>query len=196
MLKEKKFLQILRTYGMKRKSFIASLLLLPLGRLFGSPNKASLKECKTQTDSEGPYYKEGAPLKNVIETEGETLTITGTIFNSKDCSSPVSNATIDIWHCDSHGQYDSDGYKCRGAVKSDNNGRYSFKTIFPPSYGSRPRHIHFKVRAEGFNELTSQIYFKGDPNIQNDFARRAEPSRVLSLAKKQNEQHGQFDIYI
>ena len=181
---------------MERKSFLASALLLPVLKLFGKPNVNLDKECKTQVDTEGPYYKEGAPLKPVIESSGEALTITGRVFHSSDCSTPVANATIDIWHCDANGKYDNEGYKCRGLVKSDSKGQYTFKTIFPPSYGSRPRHIHFKVRADGFKELTSQIYFKGDPNIQNDFARKAETSRVLSLAKAQNELHGQFDMYI
>ena len=33
----------------------------------------------------------------------------------------------------------------------------------------RPAHIHVKVRAGGFRELTTQLYFKGDPFNQNDF---------------------------
>ena len=181
---------------MKRTSFVSSLMLLPIFKLFGRSNGFVAKECKTQRDAEGPYYKGGAPLKTVIETEGEVLTITGTIFQSTDCTTPVSNAIVDIWHCDSSGQYDNSGFKCRGLVKSDINGKYSFKTILPPSYGSRPRHIHFKIRSTGFKELTSQIYFKGDPNLQNDFARNAEPSRVLDINKIKGEQRGQFDIYI
>ncbi|MEJ1237228.1 hypothetical protein WBG78_03805 [Chryseolinea sp. T2] len=181
---------------MERKSFLASFLLLPFARIFERQRVDIAKECKTQRDAEGPYYKEGAPLKPVIETDGEALTISGTIFKASDCSMPVSNAIIDIWHCNSHGVYDNDGFKCRGLVKSDDKGRYTFKTIFPPSYGSRPRHIHFKVRATGFAELTSQIYFRGDPQIQNDFARKAETSRVISLFKKENILHGDFDIYI
>ncbi|SHG42523.1 Protocatechuate 3,4-dioxygenase beta subunit [Chryseolinea serpens] len=181
---------------MKRKSFVASLTLLPIVKLFGTPGGLISGECRTQRDAEGPYYKAGAPLKTTIETEGDALTISGRVFQSSNCATPVANATIDIWHCDAHGNYDNNGFKCRGVVKSDSQGRYSFKTIFPPSYGSRPRHIHFKVRAAGFKELTSQIYFKGDPNLQNDFAKNAEPSRVLSIKETQGGQHGQFDIYI
>ncbi len=180
---------------MKRKSFLASLLLLPVARLFGKSNELA-KVCKTQRDVEGPYYKSGAPLKTVIETDGEPLTISGTVFKSDDCATPVANAIVDIWHCDSHGSYDSKGFKCRGMVKSDRQGKYTFKTIYPPNYGSRPRHIHFIVRAEGFKELTSQIYFQGDPNLQNDFARNAEATRILAITKINGEQQGQFDIYI
>ena len=181
---------------MERKSFLASMLFFPVLKFFGRPADITAAACKTQRDQEGPYYKEGAPLKTLIETNGDALTITGTILKASDCSTPVSNAIIDVWHCDKNGKYDNDGFKCRGLVKSDSQGRYSFKTIFPPSYGSRPRHIHIKVRAEGFTELTSQIYFKGDPHIQNDFARNADASRVLSLAKADHSLHGRFDIYI
>ena len=181
---------------MKRKSFLLSLLLLPALNLLAKTRNLFPKVCKTQRDAVGPYYKPGASLKPVIETEGEVLTINGTIFDGADCSTPIPNATIDIWHCDSTGTYDHNGFKCRGLVQSDTKGKYSFRTIFPPSYGSRPRHIHFKVRAKGFKELTSQIYFQGDPNLQNDFARNAEASRVLTLRKSEDTYNGQFDIYI
>jgi catechol 1,2-dioxygenase len=181
---------------MKRKSFIASLLLLPFFKVFAKTNVLISRECKTQRDAEGPYYKEGAPLKAVIETNGNPLVISGTIYKSSDCATPVPDAIIDIWHCDLNGQYDNVGYKCRGVVRSGRDGKYSFKTIFPPHYQSRPRHIHVKVKAKGYPELTSQIYFKGDPNLQNDFARNADQSRVLSITKKGEEQHGQFDIYL
>jgi catechol 1,2-dioxygenase len=182
---------------MKRHSFIVSMLLLPMFRLFGkSKNSPRSEACKTQRDQEGPYYKGGAPMRMVIESEGEPVTIQGSILKSSDCRTPIVDAAIDIWHCDSKGRYDNDGFKCRGVVKSDKNGKYSFSTIFPPSYGSRPRHIHFKVRAEGFAELTSQIYFKGDENLQNDFARNAQAARVISLNKAENILKGQFDIYL
>lgn len=181
---------------MKRASFLASLMLTPIVRLFGKSTELVSKACKTQRDVEGPFYKGGAPLKEVIETDGEPLTITGTIYKSSDCATPVANATIDVWHCDSQGTYDNHGFKCRGLVKSDSQGKYSFKTILPPSYGSRPRHIHFKVRAEGYSELTSQIYFRGDPNLQNDFARNADASRVIAINNMQGGQRGAFDIYL
>ena len=182
---------------MKRKSFLTALTFLPAIKGMGEVKVPFLSEsCRTQKDAEGPFYKEGAPRRSVIEEAGEKLTIRGKVLKASDCSTPVAQATIDIWHCDSHGQYDNDGFKCRGLVTTDEKGNYSFTTILPPSYGSRPRHIHFKVRAKGFPELTSQIYFKGDKNIQNDFARSAESSRVLDIKTKDQIHSGQFDIYI
>ena len=182
---------------MKRKSFLTALTLLPVVKGIGITNAPLLTEsCKTQKDAEGPFYKKGSPVRSVIEENGELLTIQGKILRASDCSTPVPHATIDIWHCDLQGKYDNEGFKCRGLVNTDENGNYSFTTILPPAYGSRPRHIHFKVRAKGFSELTSQIYFKGDKNIQNDFAKNAETARILEIKTKGETHSGQFDIYL
>lgn len=183
---------------MKRKSFIQTLAAIPL---VASPFRSiatgiQTELCQTQRDAEGPFYKAAAPARNVIEEEGEPLEISGKIVSSDDCKTPVSDAVIDIWHCDSHGDYDMQGYRCRGVVRTDASGKYTFATIFPPPYGNRPRHIHFKIRAKGHRELTTQLYFEGDPNIRNDFARNAEASRVISLRSENNLKRGVFNIFL
>lgn len=182
---------------MKRGTFLAILGSLPFfGRAAKMKSPVLSESCKTQKDAEGPFYKEGSPARTVIEREGTQLTITGRILKASDCSTPVGGALLDIWHCDAKGKYDNEGFKCRGIVTSDASGRYAFTTIYPPPYDSRPRHIHVKVRANGFSELTSQIYFKGDPNIRNDFARNADSSRVIEVRDSENGLSGVFDIYI
>lgn len=182
---------------MKRKSFIRTLAAIPL---VGSPLKSiagmGIEACQTQRDAEGPFYKRAAPKRNVIEKEGEALEISGKVLSSDDCNTPVANALIDVWHCDNHGEYDMQGYRCRGVVRTDVAGKYTFATIFPPPYGNRPRHIHFKIRAEGRRELTTQLYFRGDPNIGNDFAKNAEASRVISLRIENNIRKGVFNIFL
>jgi catechol 1,2-dioxygenase len=184
---------------MDRKRFIQSLAAIPLVSIpFKGISKADIEDntCKTQQDAEGPFYKTDAPVRSVIETEGQPLRIEGKVFRESDCRTPVSNAILDIWHCDNDGEYDMRGYKGRGQVKTDKEGNYSFTTIFPPPYGNRPRHIHFKIRAQGQRELTTQLYFQGDPNLQNDFARNAEKSRVISLKSENNVKTGVFNIYL
>ena len=186
---------------MKRKNFIKVLATFPLVNLairsFGKVNIPFITEqCKTQQDVEGPFYKSAAPSRDVIETSGTPLLITGKVLKSEDCQATVANATIDIWHCDDHGDYDMQGFKCRGQVKTDAEGNYRFTTIFPPPYGGRPRHIHFKIRAKGFSELTTQLYFKGDPKIKNDFARNANNDRVISINTENDMKKGVFNIYL
>ncbi len=129
--------------------------------------------CKTGQDAEGPFYKPDAPMRNIIETQVVPLHIKGKVLKGDDCKTPVAKAVIDVWHCNKHGVYDMKGFDSRGQIITDANGNYNFATILPPAYGTRPGHIHFKIRAEGFKELTTQLYFKGDPNINNDFARNA-----------------------
>jgi catechol 1,2-dioxygenase len=181
---------------MNRKSFMQMLGAIPL---LGIPLKgfAAQKDvCKTQNDVEGPFYKPHAPSRSVIETEGQPLEIEGRVFKAGDCKSPIAGAIIDVWHCNAQGDYDMRGYKGRGQLKTDRSGKYRFTTIYPPPYGSRPRHIHFKIKVEGQGELTTQLYFQGDPNIENDFARNAEESRVIRLTSENDVRKGVFNIYV
>jgi len=186
---------------MDRKKFLLVLSSLPFLNIpfkaAGNTNYPFFTEaCKTQKDQEGPFYKEHAQQRNVIETDGISLTIEGKVVKGDDCSTPVANAIVDIWHCDNKGEYDMQGYKCRGYVVTDANGNYSFASIFPPPYDGRPRHIHVKVRAQGYPELTTQIYFQGDANIKNDFAKNAEKTRVIALTDQKHGKKGKFDIYL
>ena len=51
---------------------------------------------------------------------------------------------------------------------TDGAGFWTFLTLDPVVYETRPRHIHVKVRVEGTELLTTQIYFDGDPLLDRD----------------------------
>ncbi len=190
-----------RITTMDRKLFLKAIMLVPFvnvvtkGDLEEVTNSA-IDSCKTGRDAEGPFYKPDAPMRSIIESEGDPLHIKGKVLKGEDCKTPVAKAIIDVWHCNKHGEYDMKGYNSRGQVITDARGYYNFATILPPAYGSRPRHIHFKIRAAGFKELTTQLYFEGDPKINNDFARNAEANRVIELSKKNGINNGTFIIYL
>jgi protocatechuate 3,4-dioxygenase beta subunit len=74
----------------------------------------------------------------------------------------VPKALLDFWHCDEHGEYDNAGYRYRGHLFADAEGRFRLETIFPAIYPGRARHIHVKVQAPGRSILTTQLYFPGD----------------------------------
>jgi protocatechuate 3,4-dioxygenase beta subunit len=124
---------------------------------------------------QGPYYKEGSPIKEGEEfakgIEGEKLVVTGKVLGSINCN-PVNNAILDFWQADSKGQYDNEGFNLRGKIISDENGNYRLDTILPASYSegniTRPAHIHVKAwipENPGNPALVTQIYFEGDPNM-------------------------------
>lgn len=180
---------------MERKRFLRVLATIPLISIPWAKVGAKGQPCHTQADAEGPFYKADAPERELIERDGVPLKIEGRVLSS-DCESPIADAILDIWHCNQHGEYDMEGFRGRGLVKTDAEGKYQFITIFPPPYMNRPRHIHVKVRAKGKKELTTQLYFKGDQRIKNDFARNAREDRVIALSNKGDMKTGVFNIWV
>jgi protocatechuate 3,4-dioxygenase, beta subunit len=85
---------------------------------------------------------------------------------------PINDARVEIWQVDATGKYrhprdDGDeplkrGFQGFGRAASDQKGAYSFRTVKPVTYGGRPPHIHFRVAAKGYRELTTQMYFAGE----------------------------------
>ena len=131
-------------------------------------------DCATSRDILGPFYRKNAPPRQDLtyaDNAGEmALKVVGNVYGA-DCKTPLSGVEIDIWHCDQAGHYDmdSDGYKCRGKVMSDEQGHYWYKTFVPPPYNARPKHIHYLIHeSERHQELVTQLYFKGDDKIQED----------------------------
>ncbi len=47
----------------------------------------------------------------------------------------------------------------------------------------RPAHLHLKLSHEGFEPLTTQLYFKGDPVLDSDVASAVKASLIATLTK-------------
>ena len=163
----------------------------------------------TTTDILGPFYRPGAPMRNNIISPGSTgipMNLTGKVF-SDNGSTPLDNALVEIWQCDEKEYYDnaSDDYLFRGAVKTDKNGAYNFKTIVPVPYKAnpdnenswRPAHIHMRVSVPDQQDLITQIYFKGDQHLDNDTWASSPRAinRTLEIVKNdKGESEVTFDI--
>jgi hypothetical protein len=63
---------------------------------------------------------------------------------------PVERALVDLWHADERGKYDNGGYRYRGHVFTNTEGRYHFRTVLPALYPGRTRHI---VNGDGHPHL-------------------------------------------
>src|SRR5262249_114489 len=81
----------------------------------------------------------------LVEARGQVLT--------RSCR-PVPRALIDLWHADDRGAYDNAGFRYRGHLFTDAEGRYRFRTILPALYTGRTRHYHVKVQAPQQGVLT------------------------------------------
>jgi protocatechuate 3,4-dioxygenase beta subunit len=146
---------------------------------------APTPECRdgdppTQRQMDGPFYKPQSPERadlaeagakaRLIELNGHVLT--------RSCR-PVPRVLVDLWHADDQGNYDNSGFRYRGHVFTDAEGRYRFRTIVPALYTGRTRHFHLKVLATGRQLLTTQLYFPDEPmNRQDGLFRRELLMRV------------------
>jgi protocatechuate 3,4-dioxygenase beta subunit len=122
----------------------------------------------------------GSSIQRVDITDGKTgmhLNITITIRNVNNNCNIVTNARVDIWHCDKDGYYSgytNSGYLgtqnnsalvfCRGLQYTDANGQVQFKSIYPGWYSGRVTHIHAQIYVNNVLKLTTQIAFPEDIN--------------------------------
>lgn len=121
----------------------------------------------------GPFYLEGAPERSdLVETgmSGTRLTIAGAVLDS--ACVPIPGALLDFWQADDAGVYDNTGWRLRGRLYANSEGRWSLQTIVPGRYDTggtfRPEHIHVRVSAPGHLLLTTQLYFPDDPFAATD----------------------------
>jgi protocatechuate 3,4-dioxygenase beta subunit len=71
---------------------------------------------------------------------------------------PIGRARIELWLANPRGEYD-DAH--RATVVAARDGGYRFQSNRPPSYQSRPPHIHVRVSARGYRTLVTQHYPRG-----------------------------------
>jgi protocatechuate 3,4-dioxygenase beta subunit len=149
----------------------------------------------TPSQTEGPFYKTGSPERTSLrETglSGTPLTVTGYVLTTT-CQ-PVAHALLDFWQADSNGNYDNTGFRLRGHLYTDNEGRYSLDTIVPGEYPGRTRHIHVKVQAPGQSVLTTQLYFPGV--ARNDSDGIFSPQLLMQVQQTTNGQLGTYNFIV
>lgn len=170
---------------MKRRALLVAALAYPLvGR--------AQQNCglPTPEDIEGPFYKAGAPSRlSLVEpdSKAEKLVVLGQAL-SFGCK-PLAGVRLDFWHADDRGEYDNRGFRYRGVVVTDAQGRYRLETNMPPPYMGRPRHIHVKAHAPGTKPLTTQLYFPGE-------SRGADKALVVKLDKRDGVRTALYDFVL
>ena len=122
--------------------------------------------------------------------------ITGKIVNVETCR-PIEGVVLDLWHADHFGKYDVDYsghdrgiFKMRGRLRTDAEGKFRFRSVVPTAYGpgryKRPAHVHYKVSADGYESLTTQMYFAGDEYLDRDPIRNVRDQLIVTLDEHPN----------
>ncbi len=142
---------------------------------------------RTPRQTEGPFYPDKLPLDtdndliivndNLTPALGEVTWVSGRVLDAR--GDPIRNALVEIWQCDANGVYIHTG-NFGGQSKKDKNfqgfgrfltgstGEYVFRTIKPVPYPGRTPHIHYKVKRNSKELLTTQCYVKGNPSNERD----------------------------
>jgi catechol 1,2-dioxygenase len=152
---------------------------------------AAMAVCELTPGSMRYGYKPGAPFTNRLasaemQQRTERLAVSGVVYAS-DCQTPLPDTLIEVWQADPEGHYDwSADYVLRGQMRTDNEGRYGFTTIRPGRYVAGveplPAHINFRVSYRDQAPLFTQLFFTGDPFL-NQFP-FVVPPLIISLTQQ------------
>jgi protocatechuate 3,4-dioxygenase beta subunit len=176
----------------------------------------------TASDVEGPMYTVEPPFRTKIYEEydgisssDDVLFVRGRVTSTT--GEPLPGAVVDVWQTGPSGGYDvwderqPEG-NFRGRVTSEEDGSYEFETMLPKPYTVptegpvgryleavgqhpwRPAHIHFKVTADGHRPLVTQVFFPGDPYLENDTIGAVKPALVRPVEKHDDHLTCDFDI--
>ncbi len=154
----------------------------------------------TPSQQEGPYYPVDKPIdrdNDLVELAGatgtpagEVLALSGIVYDASGL--PVEGAVVEIWQTDNNGAYMHPqdpgtgqrdlSFQFYGEAITGADGVYSFRTILPGLYGSRPRHIHCKVKLDGEELLTTQFYFGNEVSFSGD-----EANLIIDMAPAEDD---------
>ena len=149
----------------------------------------------TPTAVEGPFHLEGSPARGTGESmaegaPGDVCFVVGRVCDT--AGRPVGGVELDIWQTDGEGRYEStrsrgdDGPWMRAIYRSGEDGGYLVRTVAPLAYTipmdgpvgeligrtdighMRPAHIHFHLSAPGYHPVTTQLYRRDGPFLEED----------------------------
>ncbi len=167
----------------------------------------------TVDNVEGPLFRAGAPevdtpaLMMRPDEPGERLFLSGRVVEARS-GQPLPHAVLDVWQSNAAGAYAEDDpgqpeWNFRRRVRADAAGRYEVETVVPGCYeigdlsgmacgrlmqrlgrhGMRPGHVHVKLSAPGAQPMTTLLYFRGDPWIDDDSIFSVREDVTLTLTR-------------
>jgi protocatechuate 3,4-dioxygenase beta subunit len=187
----------------------------PRGQALGAAEKRAC--VLTVEATEGPFWVSGAQELgdgnlNTATLEGVPIHVSGRVFAGPTGETPLADAEVEVWHADSTGNYHpngngpADGYQAeeialRGFVRTAADGSYQFTSIYPGEYTGRARHFHFKVRAPGRPELTTQLIVPARPGDQltfdtDDIAEGLPNCQLLTIDESASPARANFDFRV
>jgi hydroxyquinol 1,2-dioxygenase len=192
----------------KRQELILASDVLGLSMLVVQMNHR-FDERATPATVLGPFFIEGSPeLEHGGDMadgiDGEPLFVHGTVRGLD--GRPVAGAALDVWQADADGAYEAqlevDEARLRGTFRSRDDGTYCVRTIAPKGYtipmdGTvgdlisrteiseyRPAHVHFLVKADGFEPLITHLFEQGARYLDTDVVFGTKQELVVPFERR------------
>jgi len=156
----------------------------------------------------GPFFRADAPARASassisLDGIGEPLMVSVRVQDLDGL--PVAGAEVVTWQANAEGFYENQQpdlqpeHNLRGLFRTDVEGCFSYRSIVPSGYGvpadgpvgrllsaagyplRRPAHLHFVVRAKGFETITTHVYDASDPHLHEDALFGVRPELITSF---------------
>jgi catechol 1,2-dioxygenase len=183
--------------GPNRQEFILLSDTLGLSALVSTIAQDRDDEGATEETILGPFYVPDSPWRAAGEsmvthegTTGQPVLLHGRVLATD--GTPLAGAVLDLWQTDENGNYAvkrpdlMPADNLRGRYRTDDEGRYSVRTIRPKYYhvnsdgpagallrltgrtAGRPAHIHVIVTADGHRPVTTHLFDRASEYLDND----------------------------
>lgn len=195
----------------KRQEFILLSDVLGLSMLTVALNNKKPPGC-TESTVFGPFHVDNAPHYDLGAdiangAKGIPCMVRGHVRNIE--GNPIPGAELDVWQSDENGKYDVqyqdlDQAQGRGIFKADHSGAYYFKSILAEPYPIphdgpvgdlltatkrhpwRPAHLHFLVKAPGYETLITHVFRSEDPYLDSDAVFGVRKSLIADWVRQED----------
>jgi hydroxyquinol 1,2-dioxygenase len=163
----------------------------------------------TEGSNLGPFYLDDAPEKPLgadlaAGRDGVIILAKGIVRDI--LGKPLAGAIVDTWQADGAGTYPiqeqergQDKHDLRGKFTTNEKGEYYYTTVLPKPYTVpfdgpvgdlmragqrhpwRAAHLHYILRAKGYRDITTEVFFENTEYVDNDAVFGVRKSLITSL---------------
>jgi len=165
-------------HTLSRRAFATGALLTAAGATRLAAQAApDMWDKVTPYQTIGPFYPSNRPFESDADmtqlhghaerAAGQVIEVSGRVLDRY--GNPISNAKLEVWQANMHGQYAhanaeqkeewvDPNFQGFADLRTDANGEWHITTIKPGAYQGRTNHIHFDVIGRD-QRLITQMYF-------------------------------------
>ncbi|KAK3691643.1 hypothetical protein LTR37_018522 [Vermiconidia calcicola] len=171
----------------------------------------------------GPFWRHDAPIRKngestvlKVPNDAKVSYMYGRLTDAVS-GEPLANALVDVWQASTNGLYeqqDEEQPDCnlRGKFYTDEEGNYGFYCLRPtpypvPSDGPagklldlldrhhyRPGHVHLIIMKDGYKSITTQIFDRETPYLDNDSVFAVKDGLTVDFTERNDDPKAGWEL--